>query len=204
MEKNEQFQTTLHSLTDALKNQQYSYGTIRTLTDLLFQYAATLPPQEDGVEARMRQIKLLFDTYLRMQTTEAMDSEHFAGTVRVDLDKIAEKAPGLHCTELDCVIPKDTLKTKIADMRFAIWLLAYHAAFTREKCDFSVTTLSDENDPAFAVFSVKIKGRAEKKIPFLTRYLSDVLKLVSEVVADAQGDASDNWTLTFATAVATP
>ena len=219
--KNEEFQLTLHSLTDALKKQQYSYGTIRAFTDLFFQYALTLaspaegdatgqtadgaggsgdPTVAESEENRklLAMLKQIFDMYLRMQTTEALDAANLSQTIRSDMEKLSQNAPGLSAGTIECTLPEGLSKTTIANIRFAIWMITYQALQEHAGVTVSVSTVSPA-DPL--TLHVRTKGTADanasKKIPFPEQYLSEILNLITENVSES-GTAEDAvWTLAF-------
>lgn len=196
VDESNRFQETLRSLTESLKNQQFSYGKIRKLTDLLFQGIASLEKTDtDGAEDKpedpaLRQMKMIFDTYLRMQTTETLEASRLEDTVRADLEKLQTNIPSF-TYKVSIVSLQTASKAKIADIRFTLWLLSYNAAYTKEQCTFSVT-----NDTSL-IFRVLSTGRTTKKIPFLERYLSDLIKITATGVTETVSAEETEYTLDF-------
>ncbi len=190
--RNEEFQDTLHSLTGALKKQQHSYGRIRTFSDLFFQYAMTLAGRN---EAALSQMKLLFDTYLRMQTTDALDASNFSGTLASDIEKLSQNAPGFRSDAIECALPSPCSKAEIANIRFAIWVLAYHASLNSTQASVSISVKQQSDDTVAA--NVTISGREEKESPFSEQSLSEILKTITDDVSESVSEEGKAWSMFF-------
>ena len=193
MEENEQFQNTLHSLTDALKKQQYSYNTIRRVTDVFFENIVHLQElQDDESRSQAAVLKQIFDMYLRMQTTESLPLERFEEIVRSDFDKLAKQAEGMELGEVHSCLTGDVQRTMAVNIRFAVWLILYTCLGS--KITASVT--SGYITVKEVKFIVTLQGE-KKKIPFRERYLSECLHILTKSCEIKENGSETVYDLTF-------
>ena len=178
IKENEHFEETLKSLTESLKKQQYSYSVIKSFTDAVIN---DMPLLNDSVNrAGLNRVKMIFDTYLKMQTTDSIDIDMFENLVKADMDKISASYPGFSCTEVISCLIGSVPKTKAANIRFAIWLVALCMANTMDKCEYSVD--SQLLNTQRASFKLSAVGTVNRKDELLSKYQSILLNHLSDMV----------------------
>ncbi len=198
LKENEELQETIKTLTEALKKQQYSYNKLRALTDLFFRHAVNAHDAEDeNAEAQLGEIKRIFDMYLRMQTTDKIDIDRFEDVLRSDLSKLKESMPGLSVGDLISCLIGGVPKVKAANIRFAVWFLAYYGCRTMGNCTVSVS--SQFMTATRAMFEITLEGSQKNKVPFLEQYLTDTIYLLAETVEPKEEDGRISYRLEFPT-----
>ncbi|MBQ7582570.1 MAG: hypothetical protein IJU25_07090 [Lachnospiraceae bacterium] len=199
LKENEQLQNTLESLKSALKKQQFSYGKIRSVTDLFFEHMAEFAGDEDK-ETERTQLRQIFDTYLRMQTADADPSDHFEETLRSDFDKLTQGRSGFTLSEAGVSMPEGVSKVTAVNIRFAIRMIVYKTVCcagsgSEGAYDFSVSSEQGVGDDA--VFIVTVKGNTQKKSPFLEQTLLNILHLLADPAEISEGDNETVYRLTI-------
>lgn len=197
MQESDELQGTLHSLTEALKRQQYSYGKIRVITDLFFSYILQTGGEDEENNAKTAQLKKIFDTYLKMQITESIEIDKFEDVIRADIEKLTANAPGFCPDAVSSCLIEGVPKFRAADIRFALWLIVYATlasaadgsggdAKTVFRVDSALHSSSQAN------FILKVSGGEIEKNPFFEQVLSDVLDLLA---TDVRIDAKEQEVL---------
>ncbi|MCR4685863.1 MAG: hypothetical protein K5649_10385 [Lachnospiraceae bacterium] len=195
LQENEDFQNTLQSLKDALKKQQFSYGKIRAITDLFFEHALSLT---DG--RGMAQIKQIFDVYLRMQTTETVDTGDFAGVLASDFEKLTQGRSGFTLSAGSIALADGAVKVKAVNIRFLFWLIVYKTlceSMNQEAAVFDFAVSSSVTNETETEFVIKRRGSTEKKIPFLEQYLLETIHLFADSDAITQEAEETTYRMTF-------
>ena len=117
--------------------------------------------------------------------------------MKSDLEKIRANVPDFTIGEIACSLNENASKVQVADVRFALWLLAYRAAFSGQTGPFGVSAESLDAEDKSAAVTVRITGKVQKKIPFVEQYLSDILKMVAQNVRFEESADQTVWTLVF-------
>lgn len=175
--ENEQLENTLESLTKALKKQQYSYNKIKDMTDMLFEQ---IREGANGAGIRENDYNFVlncFDTYLKMQTTSSSDVNELGKLMRDDVEYHLGRNGGIEIGTIQNSFPANCKKVYIANIRFAVKLLAMYAARTRNQGQFDV--ISHLNTTSEAVFSVKITGRATEDPSFPKDFVEKLIRALS-------------------------
>ncbi len=201
MAEDEQFHNTLSMLTKALEKQQFSYGKIRAITDLVFAHEADL--REDASSpSLLPQFKQIFDVYLRMQTKDAMPIDRFEETIRSDFEKLMQGRSGYTMSEISSCLAEDTPKVRAVNLRFVIWLIVYLTiceAAKQENAAFDFAVTSEETGEHQVTFTVVRTGIAEKKIPFLEQYLLESIRLFADADSHTEEEHKTIYRITVNT-----
>lgn len=193
LKENEHFEETLSSLTKALKKQQYSYNTIKSFTDVIL---ADLPLLNDKIgSAELERIKFIFDTYLRMQTTDSIDIDRFEDLLRSDMDKISKTYPGFSCSEIISCLIGGVPKSKAANIRFVIWLVAICAAVTMNECEYIID--SQFSSVTKASFFLTVKGESVRSDELLEKYKTLLLNNLCEKTEISEDNSDDKKSTTI-------
>ena len=108
--------------------------------------------------------------------------------------KLSQNAPGLSAGTVECVLPAEHSKSEIANLRFALWLLFYHAALSHLQATVSVSVV---NAAEPVIVKTTISGKAEKETPFPEQYLSDILKIITANTSESTTAEGSAWSLSF-------
>lgn len=176
IKENEHFEETLESLTKSLKKQQYSYNVIKTLTDTMLNDMSLL---DDSLNpAGLNRVKMIFDTYLKMQTTDSIDIDLFESLIKSDMNRINKSYPGFACSDVISCLIGDVPKTKAANIRFVVWLAALCFANTMSKCEYFVE--SQLLNTTRAAFILTGRGTITKQDELLGKYKTLLLSHLSD------------------------
>ena len=191
--ENEQFEETLSSLTRSLKRQQYSYNTIKKITDVILSDLVLL--NKDLNRTEQDKIKFVFDTYLRMQTVDAIDIDAFENLLRTDMDKMEKSYPGFSCTEIISCLIGGVPKACAANIRFFIWLIAMYNARIRNNCEYLID--SQFMSVTKAVFILTAKGKITRSEDMLDKYVALLMNKLCESVSITNETATGEDTMVY-------
>lgn len=168
IKENEHFEETLSSLTESLKKQQYSYNKFKSLTDLILDSLSLI--NEDINFNQYDKVKKIFDMYLRMQTTDAIDIDKFEEILREDMNRISAACPGFKCTDISSCLIGDVPKSRAANIRFLVWLIATYAAHTRSNCEYIID--SQFKNVTEVTFVLTVNGQVTEPDELMNKYVT--------------------------------
>lgn len=197
--ENDQLEETLSSLTASLKRQQYSYNTIKKITDVIISDIVLL--NKDLGRMQTDKMKFIFDTYLKMQTVDAIDIDAFEELLRTDMDKIKKSYPGFFCTDIISCLIGGVPKACAANIRFFIWLIAMYNAEIRNNCEYLID--SQFMSVTKVVFILTAKGKVTRPNDMLDKYITLLMNKLCDSVSitneTATGEDTTVYNLEFAT-----
>lgn len=197
--ENDQFEETLSSLTASLKRQQYSYNTIKKITDVIISDLVLL--NKDLGRTQTDKLKFIFDTYLKMQTVDAIDIDAFEELLRTDMDKMKKSYPGFFCTDIISCLIGGVPKACAANIRFFIWLIAMYNAEIRNNCEYLID--SQFMSVTKVVFILTAKGKVTRPNDMLDKYITLLMNKLCDSVSitneTATGEDTTVYNLEFAT-----
>lgn len=193
--ENEHFEETLSSLTQSLKKQQYSYNTLKKITDVLLNDITLFNEKID--ENHKNLFKMIIDRFIRMQTTDSIDIDKFEDIIKDDMNKITKAYSGFKCTDILSCLIGGVPKAQAANIRFFIWLIALYSAYTRKSCEYVVE--SQLLSVSKALFTLSVSGKITKPDDLFQKYVFSLLNNLCEVIEIQNQDDNSTYNIEFMT-----